>query len=104
MHGPAGRLQPHHERLEAPLAAQFFNIYLASKVINMTSYMIFSGPNNSRYAIKSDDCLTCATDPANTKYLAYPVDSKDHITKNEAINVLRSDLDPAGCVLTDPAS
>lgn len=70
----------------------------------MTSYMIFSGPNNDRYAINSDDCLSFATDPVDKKYRAYPVNADDAINKDEPVEMLKADLDPAGCVVTEPAS
>jgi hypothetical protein len=73
-------------------------------MMSTTSYMIFVDPNNRRYAIKSDECLTFATDPGDKKYQGYLVDSKDQIIKNETVSVLRTDLDPAGCVITEPTA
>jgi hypothetical protein len=70
----------------------------------MTSYMIFVDQNNRRYAIKSEDCLTFATDPGDKKYQGYLVDSKDRVIKNETVSVFRTDMKAAGCVITEPTA
>lgn len=73
-------------------------------IMNTTSYIIFTDSDNRRYAIQREDCPTFATDPADKKYPGYLVDSKDEIIKNETVSVLRMDLYPAGCIITEPAS
>jgi hypothetical protein len=73
-------------------------------IMTTTSYIIFVDSNNRRYAIQSEECLTFATDPADKKYQGYPVDSNDGIIKNETVSIVKMDLDPAGCIITEPAS
>jgi hypothetical protein len=68
------------------------------------SYMIFMGADNRRYAIKSDDCLTFATDPGDKRYQGRLVDPKDGSITKETASMLKSDLEPAGCVVTEPTS
>lgn len=68
------------------------------------SYTIFVDSNNHRYAINSDDCTTFATDPGDTQYNMFPIDSKDQIKKEEPVTVSKSDIEPAGCVVTEPVS
>lgn len=86
--------------------ARFF--YRDNYVLNLssmltTSYTVFIDSNKHRYAIKSDDCTTFATDPGNTRYQMFPIGSKDQIEKEETVSVLRSGIEPAGCIITEPA-
>jgi hypothetical protein len=68
------------------------------------SYMIFVDQKNRQYAINSEDRLTFATDPVDKQYQGYGVDSNGQVLKNEPVTVLKSQLDPAGCIVTEPAS